>query len=177
LAKRTKSSFCVIGTKLKFVSDIFTSARVSAEYKWGKDILKFKRTVDLSEQIGKVTVTGSEPETQKVFSASVSAAEVNGTGVKLNSCVKSKEINVESPNVHNQEEARKYAESIMKQHAYALVSGFATVIGNEKLTPGSKVKFSGLDSNLNGDFYIYSVDHSYSAGGFVSKIGFGGPSA
>lgn len=170
MAKLTGSSFCMIGSKLKFCKNIFTTASLKATYKWGRDLLSFQRSADLSEQLGSVTVTGVQPDTLKEFTAT--AKPTGGkTGAQLSSRVKSKAMEVESGLVKNQKEAQAYAESLMRESGMKLIGGSARVVGDEKVTPGSKVKFTGLDPSLDGEYYVSSVHHTFSAGGFVTDIG------
>lgn len=173
LATLTGSSFCMTDMKLRFVSNVFKSAARQATFKWGQDLLSFNRTVELSEQLGAVTVSGNSPENIKTFSATAKPPSGSGkTGAQLNPLVKGKTKEISSFNVKNQNEAKEYAASIMFESAMKLCTGSARVIGNEKLTPGGKVKFDGLDPTLDGDYYISSLEHSFSGAGFLTTIGF-----
>lgn len=171
MAQLTGSSFCMIGTKLKFGQNVFDSASLKSDYKWGRDMLSFSRNADLSEQLGEVTVTGIQPDTLKEFSATEKASG-GKSGSQLSSGVKAKTMEVQSGLVKNQKEAQEYAKSLMRERSMKLINGTARVIGDEKATPGSKVKFSGLDPDLDGEYYIKTVRHSFSAGGFITDIGF-----
>ena len=173
LAKLTGSTFYMPNTKLLFVKNPFEDAEIQHEYQWGRDILSFNRTVDLSEQLGSITVTGNSPDTAKEFSATATPPSGDGkTGAQLNSGVKGKERTVTNYTVTTQEEAQKYADAMMLEAALKLSSGSARVLGNEKLTPGEGVSFEGLDPDIDGEYLIMSLTHSYSAGGFLTTIGF-----
>ena len=171
MARLTGSSFCMIGTKLKFVSNIYSSASVKSKYKWGRDLLSFSRNADLSGQLGSVTVSGIQPDTMKEFT-STAKAPGGKSGASLSTGVKEKTKEIESGLVKNQKEAKAYAESLMRESSMKLVSGQARVIGDEKVMPGTKVNFSGLDPCLDGDYFITNVSHSFSASGFLTDIGF-----
>ena len=171
MAKLTGCSFCMIGTKLKFVNNIYSSASVKSRYKWGKDLLSFSRNADLSGQLGSVTVSGIQPDTMKEFTSTAKAPS-GKSGASLSNGVKGKVKEIESGLVKNQKEAKAYAESLMRESSMKLVSGQARVIGDESVTPGTKVNFSGLDPALDGDYFITTVQHSFSAGGFLTSIGF-----
>lgn len=173
LAKLTNSTFYMPDTKLYFVKNPFGNASVRYKYERGKDIISFSRTVELSEQIGSITVTGNSPDTAEEFSATAKPPSGDGkNGAQLNSGVKDKERTVTSYTVKTQEEAQKYADSMMLETALKLCSGSAKVPGNEKLTPGEGVSFEGLDPEIDGKYLITSLTHSFSAGGFVTTIGF-----
>lgn len=173
LAKLTNSSFCMTDTKLRFVKNIFKSAKLQEKYTWGKDMLSFNRTVELAEQLGTVKVSGISPDTIEEFTATAKPPSGAGkTGAQLCSEVKAKEKEITSSLVKNQKEAQTYADAVMFESAMKLCSGSATVLGNQKLTPGGKVKFAGLDSEIDGEYYITSINHKFSAGGFVTVIGF-----
>lgn len=172
LARLTGSSFCMPRTKLIFGKNIFTTAAVKSSYKWGKDLLSFSRNADISEQLGGVTVSGVQPDTLKEFTASAKP-EGSKTGASLSPGVKKKEQEIESALVKTQAEAKKYAESIMRERSMKLVQGRAQVIGDEDIEPGTKVKFDGLDPSLNGDYYVFAVTHTFSTNGFLTDIDFG----
>ena len=173
LAKITNSSFCMTGTKLKFVKNIFKTATLQETYTWGKDLLSFNRTVELAEQLGAVTVSGNSPDTIKEFSATAKPPSGRGkTGAQLCPEVKAKEKEIISSLVKNQSEAKTFAEAVIFESAMKLCSGSATVLGNQKLSPGGKVAFKKLDPKIDGEYYIKSIDHKFSAGGFLTVIGF-----
>lgn|GEM_PF-517511 len=173
LAKLTNSSFCMTDTKLRFVKNIYRSAKLLETYTWGKDILSFSRTVELAEQLGAVKVSGSDPNTIKAFTATAKPQGSGGkTGAQLCSGVKRKEKEINSSFVKNKSEAQAYAEAVMFESAINLCNGSATVLGNQKLSPGGMVKFAKLDPDLNDTYYITSINHKYSASGFLTVIGF-----
>ena len=80
-----------------------------------------------------------------------------------------------SKTVKSQSEARTYAESLMREACLKLCTGTATVPGNEALLPGTKIKFGGLDPKLNDTYYITGITHTFSAGGFLTRIDFCSP--
>ncbi|MGN1341312.1 MAG: phage late control D family protein [Oscillospiraceae bacterium] len=175
LATLTGSSFCMPDTKLKFVKNIYKTGTKQAEYKWGRDLISFERNVELADQLGSVKVTGNAPENIKSFSATAKPPSGGKTGAQLNSMVKEKSRDITSYAVKDQNEAKIYAQSLMDQAAMKLCTGRAKVLGNEKLTPGGKVKFSGLDPKLNGEYHIVALSHSFSPGGFLTMISFAKP--
>lgn len=175
LAKLTGSSFCMPGTKLKFVKNIYKTGSRQADYKWGRDLLSLERNVELAEQLGAVNVTGNAPDSIKPFSATAKPPAGGKSGAQLNSLVKAKERNLTTYAVKDQSEAKAYADSLMMEASMKLCTGSAKVLGNEKLVPGGKVKFDGLDPELNGDYYMVSVSHSFSESGFITTIGFAKP--
>lgn len=173
LAKITGSSFCMKGKKLFFGKNILRSGSVQATYEWGKDIISFSRNVELSGQLGSVTVHGSEPDTIKEFSSTASAPGGSGqNAAQLCTAIKGKTQETFSKTVKDQNQAKAYAESLMFENAIKLCTGSAQVLGNEHLTPGGKVKFDGLDPSINGEYVITSVTHNFSANGFLTTIEF-----
>lgn len=176
LARLTGCSFYMSGTKLKFVKDIYSSATVQASYTWGKDLMAFNRTVELSEQIGKVRVIGTVPDTLDDFFADASPLSGSGkTAASLCSPVKSKVREVVCKTIKSQQEAKTYAEALMRQSCLKLCRGNARVVGNESLKPGKKIKFGGLDPKVNGTYYVMAVQHTFDANGFVTNISFCAP--
>ena len=176
LAKVTNSSFCMTDTKLRFVKNIYKSAKLLETYTWGKDMLSFSRTVELAEQLGAVKVSGNDPNTIKEFTATAKPQGSGGkTGAQLCSGVKAKEKEINSSFVKNKNEAQSFADAVMFESSMKLCSGSATVLGNQKLEPGGKIKFAKLDPNINDTYYITSINHKFSAGGFLTVIGFASP--
>ena len=176
LAKLSGCTFYMSGTKLKFVKDIYSSATVQQRYTWGKNMISFNRTVELSGQLGKVRVYGTVPETLENFSAEASPLGGSGkSGAALCSPIRKKVMEKVSKTVKNQQEARTYAESLMREACLNLCTGNATVPGNEAIAPGTKIKFGGLDPNLNDTYYITGVTHTFNSGGFLTKIDFCSP--
>lgn len=175
LAEQTKSSFCVINNELKFVADITDKGSVTGKYTWGKDLLSFTRQTDLSNQVGSVVVHGTEPDTLKTFQAKSAPLSGKGkTGAQLSKTVKNKVIEIHSAEVKTREEAQKLADATLLKHSISLCRGTASVIGNEKLFPASKVKFSGLDDNVDGEYIMTAVHHRFDGSGFVTEIEFSG---
>ena len=175
LAEQTKSSFCVINGELKFVADITDKGRVAGEYTWGKDLLSFTRQTDLSNQVGSVIVHGTEPDTLKTFEAKSAPLSGRGkTGAQLSKSVRNKVIEIHSAEVKTREEAQKLADATLLKHSITLCRGTAQVLGSEKLFPASKVKFDGLDPDVDGEYIITGVHHRFDGGGFVTDIEFSG---
>lgn len=173
LAKLTGSSFCMTGTKLRFVDNIFNSASVQETYTWGKDLMSFNRTVELAEQLGAVTVSGTSPDSEEDFSVTVKPKSGGKkTGDKLSSSVGAKDKEIISSMVRSRKEAKVFAESLMQESSMKLCSGSATVLGNQELTPGGKITFERLDPSVSGTYYITSVNHRFGSGGFMTVIGF-----
>lgn len=173
LARLTGSSFCMLKKKLYFGKNILRAGVLRESYEWGKNLISFSRNVELSGQVGSVAVYGNEPATIK--NISVKAAPPGGsdrTASQHCSAVNNKTEKRFNYTVRNQDQAKAYAESIMLDSAINFCTGSAQVLGNEKLLPGDKVEFDGLDPSLNGKYIITSLTHSFGGGGFLTTIGF-----
>lgn len=176
LAKLSGCSFCMTGTKLMFVKNIYTTASMGESYDWGKNLLSFSRNVVLSGQLGKVRVLGTTPDTIEDFSADCTPLSGAGkSGASLCPPVKAKVLEKVCKTLKNQSEAKIYAEALMRESCLKLCTGQAQVVGNESLKPGTKIRFGGLDPKINGTYYVTSVTHRFSAGGFLTTVGFCSP--
>lgn len=178
LAKLTGSSFYMDGTTLKFVENVYKKAKLGETYKWGKDLLSFSRNVELSNQIGKVRVNGSDPVTKEKFYVEVEPItnpSEGKTGADSCSPVKKKVKEVTELSITTREEAKEYAEAIMRQCCLEMCKGRAQVIGDQGLEPGTKVMFDGLDPSINGMYYVTGVQHSFGSNGFLTDISFCSP--
>lgn len=121
-------------------------------------------------------VYGTVPETLEDFCAEASPLGGSGkSGAGLCPPIRSKVLEKVSKTVKSQSEARTYAESLMREACLKLCTGTATVPGNEALLPGTKIKFGGLDPKLNDTYYITGITHTFSAGGFLTRIDFCSP--
>lgn len=173
LAKLTGSSFCMSKNKIYFGKNILKSGSLKESYEWGRDIISFTRNVELSGQIGSVTVYGNEPDTISEFSSTASPPGGSGkTATQLCSAVMGKTQEKFNNTITDQNQAKAYAESIMFDSAIKLCTGSVQVLGNEKLLPGDKVNFSGLDPQINGEYVVTSLTHNFGIGGFLTTIGF-----
>ncbi len=173
LAKLTGCSFCMKGKKLYFGKNILLTGSLKESYEWGRDIISFTRKIELSGQIGSVTVHGSEPDTINEFSSTATPTGGSGkTASQLCSTIGSKTQEKFNNTITDLNQAKAYAESLMFESAIRLCTGSAQVLGNEKLAIGDKVKFGGLDPNINGEYIITSLEHSFGSGGFLTTIGF-----
>lgn len=178
LAKLTGSSFYMDDTTLKFVENVYKKAKLGGSYKWGKDLISFSRNVELSNQIGKVRVNGSDPVTKERFFVEVEPItnpSEGKTGADSCSPVKKKVKEVTELSITTREEAKEYANAIMRQCCLDMCKGRAQIIGDAKLQPGTKVKFDGLDPSIDGTYYVTSIQHSYGSNGFLTDISFCSP--
>lgn len=179
LAKLTGSSFYMKGTVLKFVENVYKKSESSKKkYKWGKDLISFSRNVELSNQIGKVRVNGSDPVTKEMFFEEVqpiSKSSEGKTGSDASSTVKKKVREVTELSITSREEAKEYATAIMRQCCLDMCKGRAQIIGDPALEPGTTVEFDGLDKEINGTYYITGIQHSFGSNGFLTDISFCSP--
>lgn len=178
LAKLTGSSFYMDGTTLKFVENVYKKAKLGKTYKWGKDLISFSRNVELSNQIGKVRVNGSDPVTKEMFfeeAVPISKPTEGKTGADSCSPVKKKVKEVTELSITTREEAKEYAEAIMRQCCLEMCRGRAQIIGDADLEPGSNIKFEGLDSTINGTYYVTGIQHTFGSNGFLTDISFCSP--
>lgn len=177
LAKLTGCSFYMNGTKLNFVKDIYSSASLKGTYSWGKELISFGRNIELSEQLGRVRVIGSEPDTGESFY--VDATPISGfgggkTGAALCKLVGKRVKEVVCKSIKTRKEAETFAESIMRKSCLNLCKGKARIIGSD-VKPGEKIKFDGLDPKVNGIYYVTGVTHTFSESGYVTDIAFCSP--
>ena len=174
IAKVTNSSFYMTAQDLKFVENGFEKYTAAVKYTWGDDLISFNSKIELSEQVGAVTVMGIDPESAETFSATVQPSANGGakTIKQLNATAGKKTVTLNNLTVKNMDEAKAYAQALMFETAMKLCTGSAQVLGNEKLEVGKGVGFYGLDPNVDGDYLITSVSHSFGPGGFLTTIGF-----
>lgn len=119
--------------------------------------------------VKKVVVRGYDPASAKEIVGSADSIE-GGTmggssdaGEAAASNNPDTTIQISTP-VASQEEAERYAMSVLNRHANAFVTGKARCDGCNAICCGKKVTFKGLGAGHDGDYYVTSAKHILKGG-------------
>ncbi|MGB5775943.1 MAG: hypothetical protein WBP89_14925 [Sedimenticolaceae bacterium] len=143
---------------------------------WGRDLISFTPTVNLTSQVAKVTVRGWDPATKKpiVFTAEpkdLPFAEGGDSGPEMADKTQpdKKEVIVDAP-VKSEQEARTLAISLLTERAYRFVTARGQIIGLPDLRPGENLELQGLGNRFNGAYHVRKVEHSIGANGYRTEF-------
>ncbi len=144
---------------------------------FGKELIFFKPTVDLTQVINEVVVKGWNPESkQEVIGKASSGDElfVESTGGKGTAVVQeslripvSHEIRIP---VEKQEEAEELAKSILNELSLNYLKGNCTTVGLPDIKPGIVIELKGLGSKFSRKYYVEKVIHKFGDNGFTTKM-------
>ena len=153
------------------------SSRVrSFSLRWGENLLNFMPTINMSEQVGKVTVRGWDPSAKEAIVATAGPQDLpsnprggrSGPETSQQSQQKS-DVTVDAP-VRSFKEAFELAKSLLKEKAYRFITATGEIIGLPDLRPGDNLSISGLGKHFSGDYYVKKVDHSSDNSGFKTHF-------
>jgi phage protein D len=143
------------------------------QFRWGESLIQFTPTINLSRQVGSVTVRGWDDRTKQAIVATAGADDLPGAGKggesgpqAANRSLRGKpEVVVDAP-VGSVEEAHELARSLLAERAYEFVTGTGQVIGLPDLRPGDNIELDLLGTRFNGTYYVKKVTHTINDGGY-----------
>ena len=144
--------------------------------RWGENLISFMPTINVSEQVGKVTVRGWDPAAKQAIVATATPEDLpqnsrggnSGPAASQQSQQKS-DVVVDAPVTSNQE-AFELAKSLLLERAYRYITATGQIIGLPDLRPGDNLSLSGLGTRFNGDYYLKKVEHSLDGSGYKSQF-------
>lgn len=144
--------------------------------RWGKNLLSFMPTINVSEQVNSVTVRGWNRVTKQAFVETAGPDDLPSTtgGTRSGPSVSGQSqrktsVVVDAP-VTSAEEARNLAISLLTERAYRYIKATGQIIGLPDLRPGDNLALSGLGGRFNGDYYIKKVEHSIDNSGYKTQF-------
>jgi phage protein D len=149
------------------------------QFNWGENLISFNPTINLSRQVGKITVRGWNDRTKQAIVATAVAKDVpqagKGSGAKSgpetaeSSMAGKQEIVVDSA-VDNEQEAQALANALLAERAEAFITGTGQAIGLPDLRPGDNVEMRGLGVRFNGPYYVTKVEHVINESGYRTQF-------
>lgn len=147
---------------------------------WGKNLRHFTTSINLADQVNKVVVRGPDKNNHsKAIEGSSKEIDRLGhnttTGKDLLQTV-AKEITTYHAYrvVKSKQDAEERANAILNMKAMNLVKGSGECIGIPEMRAGNYVEIKGLGKSNNTLFYLETVTHVISSGGYTTSFTVGG---
>ncbi len=144
---------------------------------WGTNLISFNPTLTLSKQVSSVTVRGWDAANKEVVSYTATSKDLppkKGDGKSGPEAVEQagqdkKEVVINVP-VTTQEEAKRYAISLLMERAYEYITGSGQVIGLPDMRPGDILDLDGLGKRFKGEYYVKKVEHTLGEKGYLTNF-------
>jgi Bacteriophage probable baseplate hub protein len=147
-------------------------------FEWGKSLINFNPQLTIAEQVGTVTVRGWDPLSKRPITYTAgerdlpprsNASGMNGPQVAEERLNRKSDIVVDQP-VISAEEAQDLAISLLRERAYAYITGSGQVIGLPDLRPGDNVELCKLGRRFEGVYHVLKVEHTLGSAGYLTKF-------
>lgn len=136
---------------------------------WGEDLLSFTKESIYADQ--KVMVLGLMKDGKET----VSASEEVKTDKNMKKVVTGDVIQtISSPASDSKDKAAQKAAKKAEETRRKKQSGQGVCVGLPQLVPGRPVTVAGMASQINGDYILKSVTHSFGSDGFQTSFEIGG---
>lgn len=144
--------------------------KVTYKLSYGKSLVQFQPTLNVSNQVGEVTVRGWD-QTQKKkieYTAKRSQLVTKGNPRFEKAFKKRKEVEVKL--IESEEEARRLATETLSRIAKEMIKGSGTTVGLPDLRAGNVVEIEDLDELFNGRYFVTSTTHTLNDSGYLTKF-------
>lgn len=136
---------------------------------WGQDLISFSKESIYADQ--QVTVQGLLKDSKNSVNATVEVkTSENIKQVVTGGAVRT----INSPSSDTQDKAAQKAAKKAEELRQKKQSGQGTCVGLVQLIPGRPVAIAGLASQINGDYMLKSVTHTFGSEGFQTSFVIGG---
>ena len=144
---------------------------------WGENLINFNPTINLSGQVGQVTVRGWNPASKQAIVATAGPDDLPGAANGGNSGPRAaqrtqqgkQDVVVDAP-VNSYEEARNLAISLLTERAYRFITATGQIIGLPDLRPGDNLALGGIGSRFDGEYYVKKVEHVLGNSGYKTQF-------
>ena len=160
-------------------SDGRTSDKVRVyEFEWGTNLINFTPTISISNQVGKLTVRGWDPQKKETIEYTADKKDLpgapagggqSGPDVAEQSLAGKQDMVVDAP-VTSEQEAKDLATSLLRERAYEFITGTGQVIGLPDLRPGDNLELKGLGTRFSGEYYVKKVEHTLGSNGYLTHF-------
>jgi Bacteriophage probable baseplate hub protein len=143
-------------------------------------LVEFKPTISSADQVQSVTVRGWDTRRKKAVSVTAKPAStpgVSGKGdatgpaaaTRVGTTDGRKDVVVNAP-VQTEEEARRLAQALLAERAYAFLTATGKAIGLPDLRPGDNVEVHGVGERFSGTYFVTRTVHTLNAGGLLTEF-------
>jgi len=149
------------------------------QFVWGESLISFQPTINLSRQVGKITVRGWDNRTKRAVVAYADASDLPNAGKSAGGAsgadaaaksMEGKQDVVVDANVTTEDEARRLAVALLSERAAQFITGTGQSIGLPDLRPGDNVEMSRLGTRFDGTYYVTKVEHVINESGYRTQF-------
>lgn len=143
----------------------------------GGEITVFSPRLSLSAQVSGVTVRGWDVKKKEPFEVTVQQGSGGAMGDTIGPLAakrafgKSQTLAVDR-GAASKADAGVIARGMFQAMALTYITGDGTCAGEPKLTPGGTVKITGVGERFSGLYYVTSVTHTLSTGGYETRFSY-----
>ncbi len=138
-------------------------------FAWGENLISFSKESIYADQ--KVQVLGLLKDGKDT----VTATESVKTDSKVKSIVSGGMVeSISSPESDTKDKAAQKAARKAEKLRQKKQSGQGSCVGIPQLVPGRPIKVTGLASQINGEYMVKEVTHSFGSDGFQTSFNIGG---
>ena len=149
------------------------------QFRWGQSLISFSPTINLSRQVGSVTVRGWDDRTKQAIVATATPEDLPDAGVANEGKSGPEEAAATMPGknelvvdypVRSSEEAKKLAVALLAERAYEFITGTGQVIGLPDLRPADNIELLDLGTRFSGSYYVKKVEHVINNSGYRTSF-------
>jgi phage protein D len=141
---------------------------VTYELGWGKSLVSFKPTISLARQVTKVTVMGWDRQAKRAIQGVASLSDIPPINTDLQpyiAAIGREEVVTDVP-VTTQAEATQKAKDYLSAQVLDMVEATGVTVGLPDLRAGRSLQIGGLDTTLNGRWFIKETTHVINDSGY-----------
>lgn len=169
LCPAENKDFFVFGGKAYFKNTGWNTT-ASLKLEFGKSLLSFSGDRQYLDEMIQVTVVDKNDSSEKIkVEERVSAPASMMEKVLANPTVKE----VSPSESGDADDANKYLKKAVNEEKKRLVNGAGQCIGLPELVPGRMIEIDGMDADVNGTYFLASVEHCVDDNGFITNFTLG----
>jgi phage protein D len=144
---------------------------------YGRSLIQFTPNLDVSNQVSKVTVRGSDAAKKVKYDVTVTRSEIALQGLgcpamqqALEKSFEDREEVITDKPVNSEQEARTLARETLERNAKQMVKGSGSTVGLPDLRAGSALEIDGLDSCFSGRYFVTATTHTIGGSGYTTQF-------
>jgi phage protein D len=151
--------------------------RVSYELEYGRTLIDFHPTLNIAQQVLKVTVQAWDPVNKKRIEVSVDRDQLDVKGLNcsdrqgaINRYLDKHEETISNKPVANETEARTLAKETLEKIVKNMVTANGSVVGLPDLRTGSALQIRGLGECFSGRYFVTGTTHTIGDSGYTTQF-------
>ena len=156
-----------------------SSSKMPPSYslKWGESLIQFQPKLTIANQVSQLTVRGWDPIRKKEIKVTASRKQLKTRGIRDKNLMdkieqgfrEREEIIVDKP-FRNAQEAKRYAEALLKSNAQDFITARGSTLGIPDLRAGSMIEIQGVGPTFGGRYFLKATTHTISANGYTTDF-------